>query len=44
MEQIGFAALSVADIETLAERLMHEATNNKNVSAGRAEVGARARV
>jgi len=44
MEQLGVAALSDADVETLAERLMHEATNNESVIVGRAEVGAWARV
>jgi ubiquinone/menaquinone biosynthesis C-methylase UbiE len=44
MEQLGVAALSDTDVETLAERLIHEATENQSVIVGRAEVGAWARV
>jgi hypothetical protein len=33
MEQLGVAALSDADVETLAERLMSETMENKSVIA-----------
>jgi hypothetical protein len=44
MEQLGVATLSEVDVETLVERLMHEATENGSVIVGRAEIGAWARV
>jgi SAM-dependent methyltransferase len=44
MEQLGVATLANVDVETLAERLLLEATENGHVIVGRAEVGAWARV
>jgi SAM-dependent methyltransferase len=43
MEQLGVATPSDVDVETLVERLMHEATENGSVIIGRAEIGAWAR-
>jgi hypothetical protein len=43
MERLGVATPSDVDMETLLERLMHEATENGSVIIGRAEIGAWAR-
>ena len=44
MEQLGVATPSDVDVETLVQRLMHEATEYGSVIVGRAEIGAWARV
>jgi SAM-dependent methyltransferase len=44
MKELGIAAVSESDVETLAERLKREAAENGSVIVGRAEIGAWARM